>query len=108
MFRLKSGIDGGETLLRHIVHCLNSQQYLNVIDAQSTGSTKMSRNRFNQKLFLPLHVSIPKMEAGLTTLVSALDAADELQREQEQALEKARWLRERIQDCLPGPLDRPA
>jgi len=40
MFRLKSGIDGGETLLRHIVHCLNSQQYLNVIDAQSTGSTK--------------------------------------------------------------------
>jgi type I restriction enzyme M protein len=48
-FRPKSDVMHGDLLSRYIVHCLNSPQYLAVIDAESTGSTKTSRNRFNEE-----------------------------------------------------------
>ena len=68
-FRSKDGIESGELLIRYTVHCLNSPQYLAIIDAQSTGSTKTSRNRFNQKHLLDLPIQIPVTPGTLSRAV---------------------------------------
>lgn len=39
-FSVKEGFEKPDILSRYIVHCLNSPQYLEIVDAQSTGSTK--------------------------------------------------------------------
>lgn len=47
-------------LLSYIVEYLNSPQMLAEVDRLSTGSTKQSRNRFYQNLFLSLTIQVPK------------------------------------------------
>ena len=60
-----------------------SPQYLRLIDAQSTGSTQTSRNRFNQRLFFDLPIRLPTDGADLEGAVILLEKAGEMRREQE-------------------------
>ena len=97
-------IEGGDDLLkRYIVHCLNSPKYLNLVDALSTGSTKTSRNRFNQRQFLDLNISVPTSEEGLKKAVDLLDRATKLRFGQDEILEKMKVLQESVGNLLPGP-----
>jgi hypothetical protein len=101
-YAAKEGGHNG-TLLRYIVHCLNSPQYLSAIDKQSTGSTKTSRNRFNQVLFEELVVEIPKEKSDLKRIVDLLDKATSLRASQERQLEQFKTLREGVLGMLPNP-----
>ncbi len=67
MFRAKEGVPDADMLCRYIVHCLNSPQYLAIVDAESTGSTKTSRNRFNEDEFLDFVVQVPQAADDLRT-----------------------------------------
>ena len=51
-FETKEDVREPELVKKFIVHLMNSPHYTAMIDAQSTGSTQQSRNRFNQKQFL--------------------------------------------------------
>jgi len=101
-FVAKPGIGGDPAnLCRYIVHCLNSPKYLKIVDAQSTGSTKTSRNRFNQKLFVDLIVQRPREDADLSRVVRLLDRADELRGAQQKMLQLAKDLRDGVFALLP-------
>lgn len=102
-FVLKPGVQGGDVLVRYIVHCLNSPSYLQKVDAQSTGSTKTSRNRFNQKLFLQLEIYCPTSPDHLDSVVQLLDQADELRRNQAKLVELTSSLRDGVMGMLPVP-----
>jgi type I restriction enzyme M protein len=88
------------------VHCLNSPQYLKIIDAQSTGSTKTSRNRFNEKLFADLTIHIPVSKADLSHVVTLLDRATELRQEQKRLAQLTERLKDGVFELLPG-MDNP-
>ena len=102
MFRSKTGIPNGGMICRYIVHALNSPQFLAIIDAESTGSTKTSRNRFNQRKFLKLVVPVPTDPTDLKQSVSLLDAATGLRREQTKVLDLAKELWGGVYRFLPG------
>jgi type I restriction enzyme M protein len=105
MFKVKEGLEYSEDLCRYVVHCLNSPKYLHVIDAKSTGSTKTSRNRFNQNLFKELTIQRPRKPEDLGKIVKLLDRADELRTGQQRLLELAKTVREGIFTMLPEPLE---
>lgn len=90
-------------LVQYIVHLLNSPQYLAVVDKQSTGSTKQSRNRFNQKLFLQLIVRVPRNPADLPKLVGILQKTDELRTLQTELADAVKEMRQGVQALLPQP-----
>lgn len=102
-FRPKPDVADGDLLSRYIVHCLNSPQYLAVIDAESTGSTKTSRNRFNEEEFLDLIVQVPKTAADLRAAVDLLDKVSDLKRRQQSLLEMTKSFREEVFRMLPEP-----
>lgn len=104
-FTPKKGVKNPQIISRYIVHCLNSAKYLKIVDAQSTGSTKTSRNRFNQKLFLDLVIQRPRSDRELANVVRLLDRADDLRREQQRLLELAKNLREGVFALLPEASD---
>ncbi len=91
-------------LVQYIAHLLNSPQYLAVVDKQSTGSTKQSRNRFNQKLFLQLPVHVPKDAEDLSKLVDLLQTTDELRTLQTELAEAVKEMRQGVQALLPQPV----
>jgi len=99
-FRAKAGVKSGELLCRYVVHVLNSGQSLAAVDAESTGSTKTSRNRFNQKQFIEMTVEIPATEEELRRSVDLLDAASSLRSEQTLALKLAKDLRDGVHALL--------
>jgi type I restriction enzyme M protein len=99
-FKAKSGIPNGELLCRYVVHCLNSPQYLRIVDKQSTGSTKTSRNRFNEALFENLTVHIPKSRDDLKRVVELLDRAGELRVQQKQLVDLAEQMRKSVFPCF--------
>lgn len=101
-FIAKAGIKNGDLLSRYIVHCLNSPQYLQIVDAQSTGSTKTSRNRFNETLFLNLVTQVPKSNGDLTRAVEILDHATELRIKQKRLVELTEELRQGVFQMIPG------
>jgi type I restriction enzyme M protein len=107
-FVAKPGTADPENLCKYIVHCLNSPNYLRIVDAMSTGSTKTSRNRFNQKLFVNLTIQRPREDADLARVVQLLDRADELRRDQQRLLELSKGLREGVFALLPEAADTPA
>lgn len=102
-FDAKEGIAQPDLVKRFIVHCMNSPLYIGMIDARSTGSTKTSRNRFNQKQFLALEIAFPKNEKDLIAAVEMLDKADALKRQQDQLAELAKSLREGVLGMIPMP-----
>jgi type I restriction enzyme M protein len=105
-FTVREGVKNGALLISYVAHALNSPRYLEVIDAQSTGSTKESRNRWNQSNFNELSVEIPSTADGLREMVDVLQRASKLRREQEELLEKAKELRDGVALMLPMPGDR--
>jgi len=72
-FVVKPEIEHPELIRKYLVQCLISPRYINIIDSLSTGSTKQSRNRLNQKLFLSLKFQIPKSHEDLKLLVDMLE-----------------------------------
>jgi type I restriction enzyme M protein len=100
-FKPKTGVKNGELLCRYVVHCLNSPQYLQVVDRESTGSTKTSRNRFNEALFENLTVQVPTKAADLKRAVELLDRTGEMRAEQKRLVELAEQLRQGVSGLLP-------
>ena len=103
-FVVREGVKDAAILSRYIVHCLNSPQYLKTIDAQSTGSTKTSRNRFNQSLFLDLVIEKPRSAADLRRVVDLLDEATSIRTNQARLLDVAKSLRDGVMGMLPRPV----
>jgi type I restriction enzyme M protein len=101
----REGVGKSETLTLYVAHLLNSPRYLEIIDAQSTGSTKESRNRWNQVHFNELEVQIPDDEEGLERMVAVLAKASALRLEQEELLERSKELRDGVALMLPVPGD---
>ena len=106
-FTPKPTVKNGNLVSRYIIHCLNSPQYLKAIDAQSTGSTKTSRNRFNEKLFANLTVHMPVSETDLSHVVTLLDRATELRQEQKRLSELTDNLKNGVFEMLPGMKNAP-
>jgi hypothetical protein len=102
-FVAKAGTEKPDELCRYVVHCLNSPKYLRIVDAQSTGSTKTSRNRFNQNLFKELTLQRPRKPEDVAKIVNLLDRADELRTGQQRLLDLAKAVREGVFTMLPGP-----
>jgi type I restriction enzyme M protein len=101
-FKAKSVLPDGDLLCRYVVHCLNSPQYLRLIDKQSTGSTKTSRNRFNEALFENLTIHVPKKAADLKRVVELLDHAAELRIQQKRLVDLAEEMRKGVFAMLPS------
>ncbi len=108
MFTPKAGVTEPDVLCRYIVHCMNSPMYQKVVDKESTGSTKTSRNRFNEKLFLNMVVQRPRSDTELRRVVELLDRADGLRRDQQRLLEVVKSLREGVFGLLPVSLESEA
>jgi type I restriction enzyme M protein len=90
-------------IAKYIVHCFNSPQYLQVVDAKSTGSTKTSRNRYYQDLFVKQKIRMPKSLDSLKRIVQLLDTADNFRRNQATLLERVKELRQGMAEFLPLP-----
>lgn len=102
-FQARDDVDEPGLLIRYLVHCLNSPQYLARVDALSTGSTKQSRNRFNQALFIDFRVEVPADTDALRRIVDLLDEALALRRRQEELLMIAKEMRDGVAMMLPMP-----
>ena len=88
-------------LLRYIVHCMVSPQYIRIIDAQSTGSTQTSRNRFNQRLFVDLPIRLPTNVTDLARAVTLLETAGAMRREQARLVDTAKAFWDSSHSLIP-------
>jgi type I restriction enzyme M protein len=88
---------------KYVVHCLNSPQYLQIVNALSTGSTKTSRNRLNQRLLLKVNISIPTSPEAVSRVVQLLDRADALRSTQQVLMERVKEFRQDVARLLPLP-----
>lgn len=104
-FAVKEDVDNAALLTTYVAHLLNSPRYLEIVDAQSTGSTKESRNRWNQFHFTEMEVEVPSDPQGLMLMVDILERASALRSEQEILLERAKELRDGVALMLPMPGD---
>jgi hypothetical protein len=102
-FRMKPLITAAEAKSQYIVHCLNSSNYLKIVDKLSTGSTKTSRNRFKQDRFLAMKIEMPKSDDVVESMVSMLNRADVLRASQQELLDRTKELRDCIGMMLPAP-----
>ena len=99
-FAVKKNVASPQTIAKYIVHCVNSPRYLAIVDAKSTGSTKTSRNRFNQELFLKMTIQIPENPEAIAHLVNLMDRAEILKEQQKLLLERTDKLREELESCF--------
>jgi type I restriction enzyme M protein len=88
---------------QYVAYVLNSPQYLDAIDAQSTGSTKESRNRWNQALLVDFEIQLPSTDNDLQRLVGLLARAAAMRSEQEALFERVKELRDGVSLMLPVP-----
>jgi len=102
-FETKPNVSEPVAVKRFIAHAMNSPQYREATDAQSTGSTQESRKRFNEKDFLKTEIEIPSNPDDLRKLVGALDSLDALRREQTDLLEKSHQMMDGVLGLLPTP-----
>ena len=102
-FDTKENVRDPELVKQFIVHLMNSPHYIAMIDAQSTGSTKQSRNRFNQKQFLKMEIELPSSVNRLRSVVDLLEKAAVLRRQQEQLSELTREMMAGVLGMLPNP-----
>lgn len=103
MFAVKAGVTVPNIKSKYIVHCLNSPNYLKVVDKLSTGSTKTSRNRFKEDRFLEMTILMPRSDEIVRDMVVMLNRADALRAQQQSLLERVKELREGIGRLLPSP-----
>lgn len=89
-------------LLRYVVHALNSPTYLALIDSESTGSTKTSRNRFKQSAFEDFEIAIPRDPADLESAVLLLDNAASLRQRLSSLSEQEKEFRAHFSSLVPG------
>jgi hypothetical protein len=85
------------------VHAINSPQYLEVVEAQSTGSTKVSGNRFNKPLFNAFKVRFPAQPEDLASIVTVMARANALRADLAKLLDLAKDVRDGVSLMLPGP-----
>ncbi len=102
-FITNDDIEAPALLIEYIVYTMNSPQYLELVDARSTGSTKESRNRFGQQLFTDFVIKLPSSAHELKAVVGALRKAHELRDEQVALLDLSKDLREGVSLLLPMP-----
>ncbi len=88
---------------QYIIHCLNSPNYLKIVDKLSTGSTKMSRNRFKADRFLAMKIEMPESDDVIKSMVRMLNRADILRVKQQELLDRIKELRDGIGMMLPAP-----
>jgi type I restriction enzyme M protein len=99
----KERLDESALTIDYIVYALNSPQYLESVEAQSTGSTKQSRNRFGQALFNDFVIKVPRATKDLKTIVAVLSQAHRLRDEQLALVDLAKELRDGVSLMLPMP-----
>jgi type I restriction enzyme M protein len=99
----REGVANRLLVCQYVAHTLNSPQYLDAVDAQSTGSTKESRNRWNQALFVDFEIQFPTDQDDLERLVGLLARATAMRTEQEGLLERIKELRDGVSLMLPLP-----
>lgn len=92
-----------DLLKRYIVHALNSPVYLSAVDAESSGSTKTSRNRFKQDSFEAFEVSVPTSPTDLEKIVLLFDRADQIRQRLVALAESSKDLRMLLAPVLPKP-----
>ena len=102
-FRMKPLVTAPETKAQYIVHCLNSPNYLRIVDKVSTGSTKTSRNRFKEDRFLAMKIEMPTKDEAVEGMVRTLNRTDVLRARQQELLDRMKELREGIGMMLPPP-----
>lgn len=102
-FRVRDEVAEPDMVMRYVVHALNSPQYLSVVDAKSSGSTKTSRNRFKQESFNAMSVTLPEKADDLARYVTLLDRLDTLRRFATEVLDGEKVLRQAIATRLPMP-----
>jgi type I restriction enzyme M protein len=102
-FRMKPIVSVPDAKSQYIVHCLNSPNYLKIVDKLSTGSTKTSRNRFKEDRFLAVKIEMPKSDEAVESMVRMLNRADVLRSRQQQLLDRMKELREGIGMLQPPP-----
>jgi type I restriction enzyme M protein len=90
-------------LKRYIVHALNSPVYLPGVDAESSGSTKTSRNRFRQEAFEAFEVAVPDDPSDLEKLVGLLDRADRVRERLTALAESSKDLRTLLAPIIAKP-----
>jgi type I restriction enzyme M protein len=103
LFKARNEVVNGDLVVRYVVHCLNSPQYLAVVDAGSTGSTKTSRNRFNQRQLLNMVIQIPTDHKDLSQAIDLLDEATRLRKNQQHTLDAVKNLWSGLYQALPEP-----
>lgn len=84
-----------------IAFTLLSDSYRHSVDRGSTGSTKQSRSRYNQSLFLALPIRLPKDRQVAMDLGAAFAAVSNSYVEQQQALEIVRNISHDITFIIP-------
>ncbi len=102
-YKVREGIEDPDLILRYVVHLLNSPRYLAVVDAQSSGSTKTSRNRFKQEVFKVFTVALPIERGDMLRIVSLLDQLDVLRNQLASVDAGARMLRGALNEMIPTP-----
>lgn len=102
-FQVKSTVADRDMISHYIVQCLNSPQYLARVDADSTGSTKTSRNRFNEKQFLDLTIHLPEGKQALKSVIGLLTKSSEMRKDQERLFELTKAFRDNVLGMLPKP-----
>jgi type I restriction enzyme M protein len=90
-------------IAKFIVYCLNSPQYLRLIDRLSTGSTKTSRNRFNQAELLKLSLDLPAKDSDVEHLVRLMDRAASLKLRYSRLEARLKQFQDGLGTFLPQP-----
>lgn len=101
-FKIKPTQYDERNLLRYIVNVLNSPASIGLIDAESQGSTKTSRNRLNQKVLLSFKLPVPKSPEVLDRLVALLERADALRDAMKTLGDEAQELRDGFSGLIPS------
>jgi type I restriction enzyme M protein len=99
-FELIDPSDGIE-MLHYIAHSFNSPQYLELVDKFSTGSTKQSRNRFNEKIFLNMEIAIPKNKEDIILIVDAMKGVYDFWEKSKSIVKKSETLKETVGTIIP-------
>jgi type I restriction enzyme M protein len=102
-FRMKPLVTVPEAKSQYIVHCLNSPNYLKIVDKLSTGSTKTSRNRFKQDRFLAMKIEMPRSDEAVESMVRMLNRVEALRTRQQELLDLMKELRDGIGTMMPPP-----